>query len=200
MKTYQALALNTLSDQYHIGAINPDLMHASIGLTTESGELLNALHVVARKGGTLDTINLIEELGDVMWYVAVACHALATDIGAIRLELTPTYLRAMAGAEPTLQDVAIALSTEAAGVGDILKRTVFYGAALNTTGLIELLKSIITLVEVGCLHLDTNIEAACAINIAKLQRRFPNRFTSAQAIERDLVSERAVLEGGPAPS
>lgn len=55
---------------------NEQLLHASLGLTTESAEFADQLkrHLFYQK--PLDKINLVEELGDIMWYFAVACRAL----------------------------------------------------------------------------------------------------------------------------
>lgn len=121
LNEYQQAALRTLSDQCFVQTINPDLLHAAMGLVTESGELLDALKRRAFYGKALDEVNLIEELGDLMWYIAVACEALGT-----------------------------------------------------------------------------TIDAVCAANIEKLKRRYPHRFTSEHAINRDLEGERAALAGGAA--
>lgn len=93
------------------------LLHAFIGIGTESGELQDALKKHIWYGKPLDVVNVEEELGDVMWYWAVACDAI--------------------GANPT----------------EILER-----------------------------------------NIAKLRKRYPEKFTAEQAVNRDLAGERAILE------
>lgn len=56
-----------------------DLLHAGIGLATEGGEFLDALKKSIFYGKELDKVNLAEELGDVLWYVAMALRALGTD-------------------------------------------------------------------------------------------------------------------------
>lgn len=114
-------AQRTLSDQYHNQRIHPNLMHASIGMVTEAGEFLDALKKVLFYGKPLDKVNLIEELGDMMWYVAVAC------------------------------------------------------------------------VELG-----VSLEDVMQINIDKLKARFPERFTTVAANNRNLDKERDVLEKGAA--
>lgn len=53
-----------------------DLLHAAIGMSTESGEFLDALKKHLFYGKPLDFVNLAEELGDMCWYVAVALNAL----------------------------------------------------------------------------------------------------------------------------
>jgi len=45
-------------------------------------------------------------------------------------------------------------------------------------------------------NLSSNFERAGQINIGKLTKRFPEKFESEQALNRDLDAEREVLEGG----
>lgn len=59
------------------------LLHAAIGLCTEAGEIQDALKKSLFYGKPLDTVNLKEEIGDIMWYVALACDALGADLGEI---------------------------------------------------------------------------------------------------------------------
>jgi NTP pyrophosphatase (non-canonical NTP hydrolase) len=50
-----------------------DLVHGILGLFTEAGELMEALGKVLR-GAELDRINLIEEMGDAHWYLALLSY------------------------------------------------------------------------------------------------------------------------------
>jgi len=50
-----------------------DLVHAAIGIQTESAELLNAL---VSEGDLVDLVNIEEELGDLLWYVGLAILSL----------------------------------------------------------------------------------------------------------------------------
>lgn len=54
----------------------PRLQHSIMGIVTEAGELQDAFKKYAYYGKELDTTNVIEELGDVLWYVALACNDL----------------------------------------------------------------------------------------------------------------------------
>ncbi len=56
------------------------LLHAGMGMATESGEFLDQLKKHLFYGKDLDETNLIEELGDLMWYIAVAASALGVTI------------------------------------------------------------------------------------------------------------------------
>lgn len=55
--------------------INIRLLHAAIGVFTESGEMLEAL-LGQLETGTLDRVNFGEELGDTRWYEAIAIDEL----------------------------------------------------------------------------------------------------------------------------
>ena len=44
--------------------------------------------------------------------------------------------------------------------------------------------------------LGSSFDQAAQINIDKLKARFPDKFTSENAVNRDLVVEREILEGG----
>ena len=75
--TYQKDALRTNSADHHDISIRlgshkmQQILHADIGVATESGEILDAIKKHVYYGKKLDTVNLIEEVGDVMWYLAV---------------------------------------------------------------------------------------------------------------------------------
>lgn len=89
--------------------------HAAFGLVTEAGEILDVFKKFKFYGKPIDRVNLIEELGDVMWYCAIMADSLGINF-------------------------------------------VWY------------------------------------TNIAKLKKRFPDKFTSEKALNRDLLAERQVLE------
>jgi NTP pyrophosphatase (non-canonical NTP hydrolase) len=66
------------------GSVPPDVMHAVVGIATEAGELiqnvLDAINgVVMGRSKEVDVVNLKEESGDVLWYLALLFKALDTD-------------------------------------------------------------------------------------------------------------------------
>jgi len=56
------------------------LSHAALGLAGESGEFAYAVEKWLHYGKPLDTINIQEEIGDVTWYLALACNALGVNL------------------------------------------------------------------------------------------------------------------------
>ena len=55
------------------------LLHAGMGLATEAGEFLDALKKSIFYGKPMDLVNLREELGDILWYMAIAMDELGTN-------------------------------------------------------------------------------------------------------------------------
>lgn len=60
-----------------------DLLHGSMGVMTESGELLDAVKKFIFYGKDLDVVNIEEEIGDIMWYIAIICKSLKLDLQTI---------------------------------------------------------------------------------------------------------------------
>jgi len=96
-KTYKKSALRTNGPDYHgvmervvgketLALPNEkmlDLLHASMGLVTEAGEFQDMLKKHLYYGRELDEVNLKEEIGDVLWYCAIALEALDTDFESV---------------------------------------------------------------------------------------------------------------------
>jgi NTP pyrophosphatase (non-canonical NTP hydrolase) len=59
------------------------LLHAAIGLATESGELLDMLKKHIFYGKPLDLVNAKEEIGDSMWYTALVIDVLQTTMDEV---------------------------------------------------------------------------------------------------------------------
>lgn len=96
-----------------------DIVHGILGVATEGGEMLEALYSAYFEGREFDKVNLLEESGDVMWYLALL------------------------------------LRKPQPGV---------------------------------------TFEAVQHLNIDKLRKRYPDKFTNYDALNRDLAGERVVLE------
>lgn len=98
-REYQNLAGQTECDEeaasrrrslYDVGAgkklpplLATRLSHAAFGLSTETGELTDALKKWLYYGQNLDTANIKEELGDCLWYIALACNALGFNMNEV---------------------------------------------------------------------------------------------------------------------
>lgn len=77
-KTFTQKALRTETSEFRTEP-NPRILHAAIGLCTESGELIDAVKKSTFYGRELDVVNVKEEAGDILWYLAVLFDELGTD-------------------------------------------------------------------------------------------------------------------------
>lgn len=89
---------------------------------------------------------------------------------------------------------AMGLVTESSELIDMLKKHIYYGKPLDLVNAGE---------EVGDNQwyaglivdvLHTTFDEILTVNIDKLKKRYPEKFTSKDAIERDLDGEREILE------
>lgn len=66
--------------------LNYNLNHAALGLAGEAGEFVDAVKKSVIYGKPLDVANLREEMGDLLWYIALACDALGVTMQDIAQE------------------------------------------------------------------------------------------------------------------
>jgi len=59
------------------------LLHAGIGISTEAGELLDALKKHIFYGKSLDKVNMAEEVGDLFWYIAIIADELGFEFESV---------------------------------------------------------------------------------------------------------------------
>jgi len=77
MSNFIKQAIRTESDKFY--EVDVRVLHAAIGCVTESGELIDACKKSMFYGKELDVVNIKEEAGDILWYLAILFDALGTD-------------------------------------------------------------------------------------------------------------------------
>ena len=81
---YQALALRTedtpqfLNSEHDLNRCR--LLHGSIGLCTETGELQDAIKKELIYGREMDRVNIVEESGDLLWYLALVLDSVGSNM------------------------------------------------------------------------------------------------------------------------
>lgn len=70
IRNYQKLAARTLPK---LSSEQEDIQHMLFGMMTELGELVDTYKKHYAYGKELDMVNVMEELGDIMWYWAGMC-------------------------------------------------------------------------------------------------------------------------------
>lgn len=77
---YEEEALRTAKD---MGSVKMNLIHAALGLSSDAGEFVDCIKKHAIYGKDLDKENAIEELGDVLWFVVLACNTLDVNLSDV---------------------------------------------------------------------------------------------------------------------
>lgn len=169
------------------------LLHAGLGLSSELSEIVEAISL----DGATDWVNVMEESADLLWYVAVAVNALGLDHEKISAYETSDgfsqnlWKKTAESAFETLNVIVWSVGT----YNDLLKKSLFYGRELNMDKLTETLTQLCCAISGLCYVSGHTIEEARERNIAKLKARYGDKFTAAAALNRDLETERAILEG-----
>lgn len=169
-KEFVPLALRTEAPTGHVPIPHARLFHAAIGLSTETGEIFEALGKYA-----LDRVNLSEEIGDCLWYLAIAY-----DAGFLDITLSD-------------QHQALDIVQVQGALLDVFKRSIFYGRPVDLEELkIQFNIFYVTLLDLADgYNIDLSVSMTNCIN--KLKKRFPEKFTEADAYERNTEEEYLVL-------
>lgn len=76
---YQKHALRTASNE----VAHDMILNGVMGLNGESGECIDIVKKFMFQGHDLNTYKLIDELGDVLWYIAITAAGLCIDLDDI---------------------------------------------------------------------------------------------------------------------
>lgn len=123
-----------LSFVYQGSKIDADIMHGAMGVCTEGGELLDAVKKLSFYSKPLDVSNVVEELGDVLWYLAVACRGCGVsldDVATVNIaKLRKRYPEEFAKGRAINRDV----EAEAEVIGAALRRRSEQAEAVQARG------------------------------------------------------------------
>lgn len=186
------------------------LDHAAKGMCTEIGELKDMLKKHIVYGKPFDEVNVLEECGDQLWYLALAAAALDLPMAGLMPHPKGWWTEEFDGSASHIKND---LRMSAVDFG---ARVIFISAAAfdQELGLVisggwtfELwaqkapndaggrLRAQIEGVALVLRACGYTLEQAMERNIEKLRKRYPEKFTAEAALNRDLDGERAVLEG-----
>jgi pentatricopeptide repeat protein len=84
-----AAQLNQQADQHYMSEVlrtcvaedfHERILLGALGLAGEAGEVVDLVKKMHFQGHTIDTEQVKDELGDVMWYIALLCHSLGLSL------------------------------------------------------------------------------------------------------------------------
>lgn len=156
-----------------LGSMELDLSHMALGLGSELEELITA-------EVSLDTINIGEEIGDILWYLA-------------------NYDRVRGN--NNFQDYKLeehhfnfSVFIEISKLQNQVKRFIAYKKDIDRVEETKIVTNTILALKYACFKLGLDIYKIMNNNIEKLKVRFPEKFTEENAINRDLDKEYNVLK------
>jgi NTP pyrophosphatase (non-canonical NTP hydrolase) len=202
-KEYQDLAMRTNNDK----GLEMNRLHAVTGIVTELGELIDAYKRNIWYSTALDTTNVTEEVGDILWYIALLSYCIKSD--ALTLEPIPDYFNpspasALSEDEPIGNEwILVQLLSCSLDAGKLaLFVSDEFSSSVPSQGSVEEFHDQIDM-HLFTLHTGlrefsalakVDMEKAAEINISKLKARYPGKFTEEAAINRNTVTERNLLE------
>lgn len=179
LKEYKELAEKTLSTQFHSDPQMEKVLHAALGLATEIEELL------VNYSDKMDPTNVLEEVGDLTWYLSIFYREYP-EIENIVINHTMEV--------KTQQGLIMNMLKSILQIQDLIKKKLYYNKPINQ----DSMNNLVALLDVDIrMYLDVyglKIEDVWDKNIAKLKARYGDKFTSERAINRDLETEKAILE------
>lgn len=62
------------------------LEYLALGLASEAGEVAGIIKKHIRDGGEISVAKVIDEIGDVLWYISELCNTLKVDMGVVSMQ------------------------------------------------------------------------------------------------------------------
>ena len=190
---YQDFALRTAKAL----PIKSQLVHAALGIASESGELANVINAAWMKL-YFDPNEIPEEIGDGCWYAALLASLFEWDFKDMFLDpATASDMSvSLAGAVLGRNPVALCMQwTAFAGeIVSCVKSHVIYGKELDVALLEKNLKLFVTTAALLASIHSIPLEHILALNISKLQKRYPEEYSDFNAIERKDKQANIILQ------
>lgn len=174
LNEYQQGALRTLNKKDRVS----NLLHCVLGMSGEAGEFAE-LHY-------MDVGPRIGELGDCMWYAAVAAHELGVPFADMVFRVIIEGLHEHADRAMYPEHRALVCASRMA---DDIKKVVFYNRDLDEEVLVRELSCYVASLVAMANKTGINLLDAGKVNLAKLKQRYPDKFDSDRAINRDYAAE-----------
>lgn len=154
---------------------NQSFLHAVLGISSEVGEVIETI--------AYHKANLDEEKGDLSWYSALAAYV----VGLKFPDLVYKSLEQPCHTDAAHKDLLVMLQGDLA---DVLKRNLFYGLPMDLPKIEATLIKILFFIHRGNLH---DFLRVVNYNIMKLRVRYPEKFDTDSAENRNLEAEAQVF-------
>ena len=181
---YLELSEKTLSTEFHCTQKEELLLHATMGILTEVEEILDNYISQDQSKVNFDPVNILEEVGDITWYLAIIGRMYNLSLpGKVESKFSKPL------------DIVLQVNKYGLKMLDILKKKLYYNKPINEDLFVDYTQTVNALILEYMAYYKIDIEGSFDVNIAKLKARYGEKFSSERAINRDLETERNILEG-----
>lgn len=170
-------------DEPHDDLCSSAVTHATIGVAGEVCEVLSQLHDQGVTGDNIDSVHMMEELGDLEFYLAVLHDSLG-----ILPEETHCFYSSPAHSMLNVTEIV-------GDMLDLLKRGRYYGNAQSKDSWVSVLLCLRQWMKFLYDTFEITRENAIAANVRKLRARYPDGFDNQDSVNRNKEAERKALEG-----
>lgn len=194
METYARESARTASGKFHLTNDSEIMfLHAVLGIQSEIGEIMETFRDIDPEfiNEDLDLVNLKEEIGDILFYLMMITREF--DIPYLVDGTLPNSI----DEENSIVDFLLTLNLYSSNLVDIAKKKCFYNKPVDIGEIIKSFNGICFSLNWIMGELLIDLEEVTAININKLMVRYPQKFTTEDAINRDIEAERVALENKP---
>jgi NTP pyrophosphatase (non-canonical NTP hydrolase) len=168
LSDYQRAAERTMTDTDNERRI----LNAALGLCGEAAELSEVVESMWGDDAKADVLN---ETGDLFWYVAQMCKSIGKSIASVPPLDYPGLDK---------EHALLILWRNTGGLADVVKKSVFHRKPMNPIAVMTMLQAVMTAGAHLLAESGYTVEAACNINNTKLLKRFPNGYNHADANAR----------------
>jgi NTP pyrophosphatase (non-canonical NTP hydrolase) len=185
LQEYQELAIRTYVD---LGSQEKNSRHMTLGVITETGEVIDIFKKLLAYNKPMDLVNLGEEIADIAWYVVNNCTNQNLVLNEDFEEAFEYCTNLVKEDMFNVEDLSPEHKSEAILIGILSTYCIplnnLFNAPIVQLAMLRLITSWYDLDFFQCL---TN-------NIDKLKVRYPEKFTEEAAQNRNLGAERVELE------
>lgn len=168
---------------------NERLQHGCLGLITEAGEIVTEIkrtEIYKKELSAERMVHICEEIGDIMWYVAIFVNVLEIDASA--LECQPRMPRPQDG-EEDLDKMIVLSMVLAEHIGrvcyGVMKCEMQGAVTLEDKGHITVsIGMVLEICRIAAEHCNSTLDKCLEDNIAKLRIRYPDAYSDEAAEAR----------------
>lgn len=111
-------------------------------------------------------------------------------------KLAPRTLSYLSSQEENDLHMVLGMFTEVAEIADVFKKSLAYDKKIDWVNVKEEIGDVMWYIANLCELHEWSLEEILQTNIDKLKARYPEKFTNEKALNRDLETERLILELG----